>query len=291
VTASPMSDYPPAVARIVCGSERHAIRWEEGELIALDHGDPEGERGLAALGGTSYACIEALGAWARCREDPRLLSALTRGPSDPLALEPGSQGHRGPQMTFGASSPRRRAVGGSGGARGWVGLAPMSSGVATFTASGSMQPPERTRSFEGDIVLLAGLGQSMEMRLVATVTARLLQRIEADEPETGTARPALESSLFGRVSSTVRTWLGASGTDVAVDVVEPGDEVISGGEDDNAIRVALPLEWVSEVWGRDLAIVGGRFALALVEATENRTTLQTVGSDLGSPRPLTVELS
>jgi hypothetical protein len=37
-----MSDYPRAVARITCGSERHSIRWEKGELIALDHGDPEG---------------------------------------------------------------------------------------------------------------------------------------------------------------------------------------------------------------------------------------------------------
>jgi hypothetical protein len=171
----------------------------------------------------------------------------------------------------------------------------MSSGVSTFSASGSapgpQQAPEQTRSFEDDIAQLAGLGQSMEMRLVATVTARLHHRLAADEPDTVPARPALETSLFGRASNTVRTWLGASRTDVSVDVIAPGDEAISHREDDNIIRLRLPLDWVSEVWGRDLAIVGGRLALAVVEAGENRTTLQTVGSDLGSPRSLTIELS
>ncbi len=77
---------------------------------------------------------------------------------------------------------------------------------------------------------------------------------------------------------------------MALEVVEPGDEAISLGEDDKTIRLALPLQWVSEVWGRDLAIVGDRFALALVEATGNGTILETVASDLEIPRSLTVKL-
>jgi hypothetical protein len=74
----------------------------------------------------------------------------------------------------------------------------MSSGVATFFASGSVQPPEGSRSFEDDVALLAGLEHSIEMRLVATVTTGLLTRMAADDSEKVPARPALETSLFGR---------------------------------------------------------------------------------------------
>ena len=66
---------------------------------------------------------------------------------------------------------------------------------------------------------------------------------------------------------------------------------MSSAEDGNAIRLALPLEWVSEVWGRDLVVIGGRFVLALIEAAGDRTTLWTVGSDLGPARSLTIELA
>ncbi len=179
-------------------------------MIAPDHGNPEGERALAALGGTTYACLEVLDAWARRRDDPRLLTALTRGPSDPVAPGPGSQGPRGPRMQLNAVLPaRRRLASASGRGVGWVGYAPMSSGLTTRAHAGSPEPPDQTRSFEDDILLLAGFERSMEMRLVATVTARLLDRIGADDSVTGPTRPALETSLFGRASSTVRTWLGA----------------------------------------------------------------------------------
>ena len=56
------------------------------------------------------------------------------------------------------------------------------------------------------------------------------------------------------------------------------------------VHAALPLSCVSEVWGRDIAIVGGRFALAVIEATSSRTALATVRPELGRPRTLTVEL-
>ena len=58
-----------------------------GNLVALDHDDPEGERALAALGGTSCACLDVLGAWSRQRENPGLLTALSRGTQDQIQVE------------------------------------------------------------------------------------------------------------------------------------------------------------------------------------------------------------
>jgi hypothetical protein len=131
----------------------------------------------------------------------------------------------------------------------------------------------------------------MTMRLVATTTARLLDLTATEDPEGDSVRPALEASLFGRASSVLRIWLGDPNLEIVLDVIEPNEQAGVAAEEDHTMRVALPLQWVSEVWGRDLAVVGGRFALALVQARENRTTLATVGSDFGPSRSLTVELA
>ena len=289
MTTPPMSGYPPAVARVTCGDDRHAIRWDAGELLASDHGDPEGERALAVLGGTSYACVEVLDTWARRRDDPRLLSALTRGFADPVAPGPDSPGMRLRQRGPGNSlAGLRFATAGRRGV-GWASSAP--SVMLGRTQSAFLGAADQAGSFEEDLARLAGLGRNLAVRLVATVTSRLLERITAGDPEGALVRPALEASLFGRASNAIRTWSGDPSLDVAVDVVNLGEEEISSAGDGNAMRLALPLEWVSEVWGRDLAVIGGRFALALIEAAEGRTTLRTVGSDLGPARSLTIELA
>lgn len=284
---SAMHNFPPAWARISCGNERHAIRWETGDVIALNHADPEGELGLAALGGTSCPCVDVLGAWTRHRDDPRLLSALTRGISD--TVHAGRDPH-GPRLLQRAvrsgsgrgiltTSTRRRAGGG-----------------VVYTTTGTVSGRAVPRRFaqhnepamaEDDLVLLADLGRTMSTRLVATTTARLLEA-SAAEPAEARFRPALEASLFGRAASALRTWTGDSSSDVVVDVVEPGAETVTVNQTDDTVRVALPLEWVSEVWGRDLAIVGGQFALAVSKATKGRTTLRTIGADFETLSSVTI---
>jgi hypothetical protein len=281
--------YPTAASKIACGEERHTIQWAAGNLVALDHADPQGERALAALGGTHYACIDALDAWARREDDPRLLSALTRGPGDPVNRESESQGPRG-HMHFGPSPAGRLSSSLSQRRRGWVGFAPMSSSGTARSGSGSHLPHDGSSSFEDDVILLASLGRSIAMRLVATVTAHLINRTAADHPVEGSARPALEASVFGRAADVLRNWVGDPNLEIELDVVEPGAEALSFDEEHHTMQVALPLQWVSEVWGRDLALLGGFFALALVEVQESRTTLVTIGSDLGPARLLTVEL-
>jgi hypothetical protein len=276
MTATGMSGYPPAHTRVDCGGDRHAISWEAGELIALDHDDPEGERELAVLGGTTCACVDVLQAWARHRDDPRLLAVLTRGTGDPVRSELG----RG---RAGSAATRGRVVG-------WTAYAPLQTGPPLFGPRPPRQMPGQSKSFQDDAALLAGLGRSLTVRLAATVTARLLDASAADGHPAPVARPALEASLFGRATSALRAWTGQASLELRLTVIEPGEPAILEEDGNSTIRAALPLEWVSKVWGRDLSIVAGRFTVDVVGATATRTTLQTVGSDLDTPSLLTLEL-
>jgi hypothetical protein len=74
----------PAAAAVECGGHLHTMRWQAGALTAVNHGDPEDEATLAALAGESFPCLELLRAWARRRDDPRVLTLASRGPADPL---------------------------------------------------------------------------------------------------------------------------------------------------------------------------------------------------------------
>ena len=46
----------PGEQSVPCGGE-YRLRWEEGRLVACDHGDPGDELVLAALGGQEKAAL------------------------------------------------------------------------------------------------------------------------------------------------------------------------------------------------------------------------------------------
>ena len=86
-----MSDWwagiPAAEVTVLCGGDTHTVRWEAGELIAVDHGDPEGDVTRAALAGETVACLELLRTWSRRADDPHVLTLASRGPTDPLNMD------------------------------------------------------------------------------------------------------------------------------------------------------------------------------------------------------------
>lgn len=84
----------------------------------------------------------------------------------------------------------------------------------------------------------------------------------------------------------LRLWLG----DPSLDVVGDREPARIDELGDHRLHVALPLRWVADVWGRDLAIVAGRFSLSVLEASPQAVLLETVGSDVGPPRPLRIGL-
>lgn len=264
---------PPAAALVDCGHARHRIVWEAGTLHAADHADPDGERTLAALGGPRCTCVDVLDAWARQREAPGLLAALSRGPADPLAPRVRTSGWFGyapPNTTLYAGRTYRAS-----GAAGWP------------SASGAPAPPGPAT----DLALLAGLGPAVGARLVAAVTTALLASGD------GAHRPALEASLYGRAVAAARVWSGDPALDVDVRPAA-GTEVVAATLTDadadadrpTPLLLVLPPGWVAEVWGRGLAVVAGRLALAVLDADAGRVRLATVGTDLGPPAPVVVEL-
>ena len=290
MTPEPLSELPAALARVDCSGERHSIRWEAGTLVALDHDDPEGERALAALGGTGCACLDVLGAWSRQREDPGILTALSRGTQDLIQAE-GFQTR--PFVAYPASTTPRnmlRPAHGGGMAHGWVAVTGRAVGMTARAGPGGIAVPRADAgpTREDDLALLAGLGHQLTLRLVATVTAILLDRL--DGPGRFSARPALEASLFGRASCALRSWLATPDLEIELQMTGPGEEPSLEWDGGGPVQVALPPEWVMTVWGRDMTVIAGRFSLAVVDSTASRTTLVTIGSDLGTPRQLVVEV-
>jgi hypothetical protein len=293
-----LTSFEAATSRIDCGEQTHTIRWEAGELIAVDHGEAEGELALAALGGTSVACLNVLTSWRRHRHDPRLLSALTRGPGD---VVPTNDGQRNParppmamlrrmQMGRGAQAMRSRAR--MMGAR---------SGQATLFAVGgaraggaplgmSFAPvPDGPPSDDEQIETLARLGGTMPWRLAATVTAALLEPSTSADNPSSLPTPALNASLFGRARSTLSTWYGDPGLHIDLEVIEPLETPYLEADPEQGIRVALPLSWVAHVWGRGLAVFGERFTLAVVETGPDRVVVDTIGHDLQTRRHVAVQ--
>jgi hypothetical protein len=284
-----LSELPTALARLDCSGQRHAIRWEAGELVALDHEDPEGERALVALGGARSPCIEVLSAWSRHKQNADMLSALSRGTLDPVRTGPVQPMH-GPGLV--AVAPRNVVMPGRLGRPTGRGNARilMARGSAVPAGVGTRPTPGNTLpTRDEDTVILAGLGHEMTLRLVSTVTAVLLDRMDGDDGSND--RPALEASLFGRALTALRTWLAVPDLEVDLTVAGPRDTPNLAWDGTGPAQLTLPLDWVVSVWGRGLAVVAGRFALSVVDATSRRTTLSTVASDLGSPQRLVIEFA
>jgi hypothetical protein len=200
-----------------CGGERHRLRWEAGELRALDHGDPEGERALAALGGERCACVQALEVWARHAQDPHVLVLGSRGPGDPVP----------------AGRPR------TSGPSGWASATPRG-GPAR----------RRTEPMEGLFELL-GLGGGLPERLAAgVIAARLTLPDPAGDAYLGPA-------LYGRVALALRAWLGDAACPIAVTPTRAGEPLGLHREDGALraeLPVSWLLEvWargLAVVWGR-----------------------------------------
>ncbi len=298
-------------------------------LVACDHRGPGPEPAFAAGPGTDVACANVLKAWEARRSDPRLLAVLTRGQGD-RPVPPVERQWTMPRL---ASFVRRHGVyelTAHGGGLGTsppgtlpqpalvtaqfrphptvgdrhgspAGAQPEGEGAGEAGPASSLRPPNRGNpadDWASDLDLLARLGSDVPLRLVAAVTAQLLNDMGAGRPGADRALPALEASLVARATKALSDWLGdsvrsvqrvgVSGAPVRVRVAQAGTRATVEEDDDGSVGAVLPLCWVVDVWGRRLAVVGNRFSVALVEASPGRVVLETIGADLDHPRLLTV---
>jgi hypothetical protein len=248
---------PDAEARLNCSGETHRLRWHAGALLAMDHGDVEGERTLAALAGERCACVELLDAWARHADDLRVLTLASRGAADQIAapFDQGASGRAGGQGI---------TVVVSGGSAGWD-------------------------EFDDDLIPLLSLGAGLTDRLMATVAAAWSDPAERQE-EAAAAYTQRMAALYGRAVLAIREWLAEPKLEVDLRMVEAAAESRLTSLDDGGVRAELPFSWLSDVWSRGLTTVCRRFCLRAHTDDGRRWTLSTVGPDLDNPELMTLEL-
>src|SRR4051794_33752091 len=162
---------PATVVEVGCGGDIHRLRWWSGELTSLDHEDPEGERTLAALGGTRNGCVTALDAWQRQRTSLRVLTLASHGPADRLRVEsedgPSSRSRRGrvPSRRGGMPSAYRSTT-------------TMASGWAASGAGHARGGTASAADDDDDVETLFALGPALADRLAATVATHWAERVE-----------------------------------------------------------------------------------------------------------------
>jgi hypothetical protein len=288
-----LSGYPALTVGLACSGQDHRVRWEQGELLAPDHDDAEGERALVALGGPRCACIDLLDLWARHADDPDVLALTSRGPADPVRW---SGPDRPAARPFVAPPPgaRRGTVRTRG--TGFVmmtGSAPVGSMVPAGQTVPAAEPP--------DVTEVLDLDPRLADRLALTVAATWAGRLADGDPRVAPVRAALEAALYGRATAALRLWLARPDLAVQLEMIPPGqDPSIEIPEPATAgVTAHLPLAWLVEVWGRGVAVVTDRFTVASesaaldsagpASADFDELRLRTVGHD-GDIRVLTLRL-
>jgi hypothetical protein len=285
-----LSLVPPTTLDVACADQTHRLRWEAGELISLDHEDPEGERTLAALGGADNGCLEVLDAWnRRCRE-LRVLTLASRGPTDALTFDRPNQGGGSGLGVRGASSrpvlrarpASRRVVFGTSVSSGWSSYSSTSHAVVGGSQRGP-QTPEPADDYSMLFALSGGLGD----RLAATVAAHWANRVEHGEVA-GSDEPALQAALTGRAWVAVCAWLGDPSVDVKVQMTG-ADQLPVAIRREHGWLLELPFRWLSRVWAPSLAVTAGRLVLD-ARRDGDALTLTTVKPGDDTVTPMTLEI-
>lgn len=261
----------PATAAVACQNQRHHVRWERGEFTALDHDDIEGEMALAALGGEPNRCAELVAAWQRAQRDLRVLVLASRGASDPLnpPAQEDFSGAPGMTQSFGWASysplgqMRRPPRGRSTLRRVAAVPMPMPGFVRPgqqYLSSANVRPGHEMPR-EDPLLQLMRLPGGLPDRLVAMVVSHWVQLV-ADGTAPASASAALSVALSGRVSLAAQTWLGATGTEVDVELLPPDAPRYLRRAAGESVAVGLPFSWLAEVWLPGLTHLLGRFTLA-----------------------------
>jgi hypothetical protein len=274
---------PAAQALIPCGEDEHRLRWQEGELHALEHQDPQAERTLAALGGQRCTCIDVLDAWARRIDDPRVLVLASRGTGDQLAPGQDMAAPRPPPPPMHSRPSRPQRIGGAG-----TGFHGRMSRLSLATPASAGQPAQANRD-EAELAALLSLGGGLPDRLIATVAAGYSERLGQPDDHLGRIRPQLHAALHGRALAAIRAWLGQRDVQIDLNMIEP-HQAAKLVQQQRVVQVALPFRWLVDVWSKGFATISGRFCLDAATDDGRRWTLSTVGPGPGPVEAVTLEL-
>lgn len=141
---------------------------------------------------------------------------------------------------------------------------------------------------DGGLGELLALGGGLADRLQAHAAATWAERLRTEDAVTHTAAmPQLHAALYGRLLATLRSWLDEPELSIELEMVEPGGDRWLRREG-HVVAVALPFEWLAEVWTRGLSTIVGRLCLAAGTDDGVSWTLDTAEPDLVATTRLTI---
>jgi hypothetical protein len=220
---------PAAQTTVTCRGQSHRVRWEKGDLRALDHDDLDADRALVASGDERCICAEIVDAWAQHATNLRVLTLASRGAADPVWIAAAATPWGRPTPMSMAGGSRDHLYGG-----GPVGSAD--------------RDPE-------DPAPLLSLGGGLPARLTAAVSYHWRDRVNEREPERYAA-------LYGRLLAALRAWLSDPRLSLELDLLTDETQPRSIIRDADTVHAALAFAWLSDVWARDMTAIAGCFTLA-----------------------------
>jgi hypothetical protein len=213
-----------------CSGTEHELRWREGRLALPDHDDVAAEVTLGALGGSTPSCLRVADAWSALDDDPVLVTLGRRPGEADIGL---------------AGSP--------------PGSIP---GARTIEAE---EPTRRDR-----LLLLFSLPATFIDRLVLTAAAAA-DRHWLDPAFRDRHGLRIGAALAARATPALRRLGGElAGPDEALvvhavptDAGRPPTIRATRTADGLAVTAALPVHWISSVWGPGISEPDGRMVLAV----------------------------
>ena len=242
--------HDPVVASVPAGSTTHQMTWAAGALTLDSHGDPEAEAALVALGGEGCACLDIFEAWNAQTDEPEILTVGRRSLADDVRAD------RTALSRLERDAARWRAQWAAAGDD--LRVAGDLPALARLRAVAE-RAERRLRVRLGFVRLLALGDEALIDRLQLTVLASAEQRWASDAVFRRRHRARLHAALISRALPPLQE-AGLAPTDrMEIELLEPGAGAVVGPE-----RVALPLSWLTNVWGRGVAAVDGRFVTAVI---------------------------
>jgi hypothetical protein len=254
---------PPCEAYLPCGTGRHLVRWEAGELRLPSHPDPEAELVLAALGGDRARCIEVAQAWERHAEDLSVLAIGPRGPADEIAVSWDDVDAAVRAAQFSAS--RARGLHYSPGPGSRRGPGPTAPAIRARHQQ-ALQDRERAARRRNDLLSLFALGYGFQVRLIGQVAAA---SSGGPTEEAEKIRPSLVAAVTARLAPAAEQWLGLDPGQVVVTLrYGPGwgSAELTGRGEQRRLRVSLPASWLARVWAPGLTLTGRHLVVAVTRA-------------------------
>jgi len=198
---------------------------------------------LAALGGNTPECVEVAQSWEHSLTNLDLLMTLPRSATDRLNVTW--------EEVEAFRAPQRSAITLSG---------------RTATPLPTSLPPnapprmrqlraeaQRARSRHLKLLRILALGHEFQVRLAGSIAVGA-----------GAASPALAAALAGRTAPAIARWLGINPDDVTVAVhTGPGWGTLYAAGDE--AWMALPVNWLWDVWACGLEQADGQFVVAVTE--------------------------